>query len=218
VTTRYLQHHRVSLALHELRGGTGRPLLILHGLGGRTPSAVPAWAGPWAGPVVGLDFTGHGESTVPKGGGYSAELLMGDVDMAIADLGKCTVVGFGLGGYVALLIAGARPTRVRGAIIADGPGMSGGVPGASAHAIITEMSDQGKAPDRWALLELSRDPRPADYAMSYVRQAEALSGLDHPIAVAARLRPAWLSAVADDPSVLVAPLPAALGRMARVED
>ena len=36
----------------------------------------------WPGPVYGLDFTGHGASTVPVGGGYSAEMLLADADTA----------------------------------------------------------------------------------------------------------------------------------------
>jgi pimeloyl-ACP methyl ester carboxylesterase len=206
----FLQHHRVSLALHELRGGPGRPLLMLHGLGSRTPIAVPLWADGWTGPVLGLDFTGHGASTVPVGGGYSAEVLMGDADMAVNHIGECTVVGQGLGGYIALLIAGARPAQVRGAIIADGPGISGGVPGPASSAIVTGVPEQGKTPDRWALLELSRDPRPADYAMSFVRQAAEFSGIDMPIAVTAQARPQWLRAVAEDPCVLDTTMPQAL--------
>ncbi len=51
---------RVLLALHELRSGEGRPLLLLHGLGERTPDRVPAYVEAWDGPVFGLDFTGHG--------------------------------------------------------------------------------------------------------------------------------------------------------------
>ena len=38
MTTTLLTHVKVQLALHELRPGTGRPLLLLHGLGERTPS------------------------------------------------------------------------------------------------------------------------------------------------------------------------------------
>ena len=77
-----LQHNKVTLALHELRGGSGRPLLHLHGLGERTPDAVPAHLEAWPGPVWGLDLTGHGESSVPVGGGYFCEALMADVDIA----------------------------------------------------------------------------------------------------------------------------------------
>ena len=36
-----LRHAKVELALHTLREGEGRPLLLLHGLGERTPAAVP---------------------------------------------------------------------------------------------------------------------------------------------------------------------------------
>ena len=63
----------------------------------------------WPGPVWALDFTGHGASTVPRGGGYTAEVLMADADAALAHLGPATVLGRGLGAYVALLLAGARP-------------------------------------------------------------------------------------------------------------
>ena len=103
-----LRHNVVDLALHTLREGAhgATPLLLLHGLGERTPTEAPAWTASWQGPVLGLDFTGHGASTVPTGGGYSAEVLMGDVDVALADVGPCAVAGRGLGAYVALLIAG----------------------------------------------------------------------------------------------------------------
>jgi pimeloyl-ACP methyl ester carboxylesterase len=112
----WLRHSKIDLALHELRAGEGRALLLLHGLGERSPSQVPAFVESWLGPVYALDFAGHGDSTVPVGGGYTAEILMADTDHALAHLGKATVVGRGLGAYVALMIAGARPLLVRGAI------------------------------------------------------------------------------------------------------
>ena len=52
MTTVLLQHNKVQLALHELRAGEGGPLLHLHGLAERTPSAVPAHLEPWPGPVL----------------------------------------------------------------------------------------------------------------------------------------------------------------------
>ena len=51
---------------------------------------------------------------------------MADADAALAHLGPATVYGRGLGAYVALLIAGARPDLVRGAVLDDGPGLVGG--------------------------------------------------------------------------------------------
>src|SRR5688572_14199327 len=114
-----LKHNRIELALHRLRAGQGRALLLLHGLGERSPELVPEELAGWPGPIHALDFTGHGASTVPRGGGYTCELLMADADVALARLGEATVVGRGLGAYIALLIAGGRPEQVRGAVLRD---------------------------------------------------------------------------------------------------
>lgn len=230
-----LTHVRVRLALHELRPGAGRPLLLLHGLGERTPDHVPDAARAWPGPVHGLDLTGHGRSSRSLGGGYTAEVLMADVDAALAHLGPATVLGRGLGAYVALLIAGARPTLVRGAVLADGPGLAGGGPAPHSPVVVApgsvlddlDREGAGEAgaidepdparPDPWALVELARDVRPDDYATTYVRQAVELSGLDEPLAVAAVVRPPWLAAVAAEPGVVCEDVPAALARFAAVE-
>ena len=199
-----LQHNKIQLALHELRKGAQPRLLLLHGLGEQSPSELPAWAQAWPGSVHALDFTGHGASTVPHGGGYTCEVLMGDVDVALARLGPCTVVGRGLGAYVALLIAGARPQLVRGAVLDDGPGLAGGGTGPGAVSVLhVQPADEGP-PDPWALLELTRDVRPPDYATSFARQAIQLSGLRAPLAVVARWRPPWLAAVAEEPGVVTA--------------
>ena len=51
----WLRHHRIDLALHRLADGehpSARPLLLLHGLGERTPDRVPTWVD-WPGPVFG---------------------------------------------------------------------------------------------------------------------------------------------------------------------
>lgn len=209
--TQHLIHNRVRLALHALRPEPeGRALLLLHGLGERTLTHLPAWADPWPGPVYGLDFTGHGESTVPVGGGYSSEMLMADADAAVQHLGTCTIVGRGVGAYAALLIAGGRPTQVLGAVLCDGPGIVGGGPGPLAGIFTLLPPHDGSAPDPWALFELSRDIRPPDYATTFVHLAAAGSALHRPIAVSARWRPQWLAAVADHPAVMNAPLGEAL--------
>ena len=197
MTTAYLDHNRVRLALHELRPGTGRPLLLLHGLGERSPRQVPDHASGWPGPVHALDFTGHGDSTVPCCGGYTAELLMADVDLALAHLGEATIVGRGIGGYVALLIAGARPTLVRGAVVDDGPGLLGGAPGPTS-AVVRHVPETAPAPpDPYALVELATDVRTAEYAVTYARHAVERSGLDQPVTVVATTRPPWLAGVVD---------------------
>ena len=122
----HLTHNRIDLVLHSLRESDGPNLLLLHGLGEASPTEVPAFADDWPGAVHALDFTGHGASTLPVGGGYTAEMLMADADVAVRHLGSTTIVGRGLGAYIALLIAGARAPMVQGVVLADGPGMSGG--------------------------------------------------------------------------------------------
>ena len=197
MTITMLRHNKVDLALHTLRGGDGTVLLLLHGLGEASPEHPPQWAQGWTGPVIALDFTGHGGSTVPPGGGYTAEILLADADVAVAELGLATVVGRGLGAYVALMLAGARPQQVRGAVLCDGPGLAGGAIGPTSQSFVT-LAPSRHPPDPYALFELSRDLRPPDYATLFVRMAAESSGLEEPIAVAAVVRPPWLAAVVDE--------------------
>ncbi|MGY6499764.1 MAG: alpha/beta fold hydrolase [Acidimicrobiales bacterium] len=209
-----LPHNRVELVLHPVAEGEGRPLLHLHGLGERTPEAVPDHLSTWSGPVFGLDFTGHGHSTVPAGGGYTAEVLMADADVALDHLGEVTVYGRGLGAYVALMLAGARPTQVHGAILDDGPGLAGGGPAPSSPVLARIAAQVPRPPDPYALAELSSDVRPPDYATTFVRQAIHFGELEPCVSVAARVRPEWLSAVVGEFGVVEESVAEALLRYA----
>lgn len=193
-------HNRVELALHTLRDASGPPLLLLHGLGEASPREVPAFAVDWPGAVHALDFTGHGASTLPVGGGYTAEFLIADADLALQHLGTATIVGRGLGAYIALLVSGPRAAQVAGTVLADGPGISGGPNVPTSQPVVTAAS-VATTPDPHAILELGRDLRPADYATTFVRLANEGSALDEPISVTARFRPAWLQAVCEMPGV-----------------
>ena len=215
VETVTLTHVGVSLALHRLSDGdpSVRPLLLLHGLGEHTPDELPDHLSPWPGPVWGLDFTGHGASSIPRGGGYTAELLMADVDHALGHLGEVTIHGRGLGAYLGLLVAGARPELVTGTILADGSGIDGG--GESPHSpalVIPANPARRGTPDPFALAELASDVRPDDYAGIYARQALEFSGMATPITVTAVVRPPWLRAVVAEPGVATSTLSEALAR------
>lgn len=215
----FVRHHRIELAVHRLAEGDRpdhHPLLLLHGLGERTPGRVPD-AVTWPGPVLGLDFTGHGRSTVPVGGGYTSELLVGDVDAVLATLGPVTLLGRGLGAYIALLAAAAHADQVRGAVLADGPGIAGGGVHPGSAALPRPQPGEVGPPDPFALLELSRDVRPADYAQSFVRFVVEESPLDEPLHVAAVVRPEWLEAVAAEPGVGGGTLAEGLARYASLE-
>lgn len=214
-----LRHNQVDLALHPLRDAVDeavRPLLLLHGLGEATPTAAPEWTDVWSGAVFGLDLTGHGASTGSNGGGYTAEVLMADAATAVNHLGPCTILGRGLGAYVALLVAGACPDRVHGAVLADGPGLAGGGPAPGSPMMLAGVAMPPGPPDPFALVELSRDVRPPDYAVSWALQAVLGSELETPLTVVATVRPPWLAAVAEAPGVadLQGDLPAALASYA----
>ena len=208
-----LRHGKLTLALHQLRSGSGRALLRLHGLGERSPRAPSAELADWPGPIFALDFTGHGESAIPVGGGYVPELLLADADTALAHLGAATVIGYGIGAYAALMLCGIRSKAVRGAILCDGPGLAGGgsEPGPPTPAR-SPLSRPGP-PDPFALLELENDVRPPEFAERFATMAIQGSGLERPISLCAaslgRARavdasegepgerdwPAWLTAV-----------------------
>lgn len=202
-TTQQLVHNKVSLALHTLRVGSGTPLLLLHGLGEHSPSTVPEVATRWPGPIYALDFTGHGQSSVPAGGGYSCEILLADVDIALRYLGGACLLGRGIGSYIALLAAGARPELVHGAVLTDGPGLAGGATHISAVTEIATVGDRsGQTPDPWALIELSRDARPANYASTFARLSVTGPNNIDPIAVCCVVRPPWIEAINEEPGVM----------------
>ena len=218
MTITFVRHNKVDLALHQLRDAideTARPLLLLHGLGEHTPAAAPAWVTSWQGAIVGLDFTGHGNSTIPSGGGYTAELLLGDADAALAVLieqspdATITVFGRGLGAYIGLQLAGARAAQVHGAIMLDGPGLAGGPTGPTSQSFFS-LPPSNRTPDPYALVELGRDLRPPDYVRSFVQLAIAGSKLEEPVAVCSVFRPKWVAAVADERGVMDVPLAEAL--------
>ncbi|MFF7104486.1 alpha/beta fold hydrolase [Streptomyces nigra] len=106
-------------------GGSGRPVLLLHGLAGH--------AGEWDVPaqrlspryrVVAVDQRGHGASERhPRD--VSRAAYVADV-VAVADhlaLRRPVLVGQSLGGHTAMLVAAAHPGLVRGLVLVEaGPG------------------------------------------------------------------------------------------------
>ncbi len=208
-----LRHGQVRLALHQVREGDGHPLLLLHGLAERTRPDLPPYFDPWPGPIWGLDFTGHGASSVPTGGGYTAEILLADANTALDHLGQATVFGRGLGAWIALQLAGAQPTHVLGAILFDGPGLIGGGIEPGSSFVIQAPADAGPdrpTPDPFAVAELARDIRPPDYAATFVRFAVESSELPEPIAVSTVARPEWLQGVVGEPGVVEVPVEEAI--------
>jgi pimeloyl-ACP methyl ester carboxylesterase len=184
-----LRHGRVGIELHERRSGSGVPLLLLHPLG-ESAATWPAEPVDWgAGPVFALDFAGHGASEPLQGGAYHPEHFLADADVALERLAPpCVVVGAGIGAYVALLLAGARPDAVRATCLLGGAGLAGG--GSSPpHERATATTADGLERFERLVATASRaydagtdpmvalceeDCRPLDYVESFARAAGPL--------------------------------------------
>ncbi len=185
---RRIRHATLDLALHEVQAGTGVPLLLLHELGG----ASGTWASDGldgAGPVFALDFVGHGDSEWRPGGGYTPELFAADADAALAALGPCRIAGTGLGAYVAVLLAGARPELVPAALLLPGRGLDGGGPEPGHGSRFDDRAPVEACDPLVRACEL--DVRPPDYATAFAEAARSLWLLEDD-----RARPPWWQAVA----------------------
>jgi pimeloyl-ACP methyl ester carboxylesterase len=113
------------LRLHHLDfGGSGRPIVCLHGVTGH------AWMWRSVGPgltalghVRALDMRGHGDSQWSPDGSYSTDDHVADLTAVLATLGDEPVdlVGLSWGGLVSLAYASANPGRVRRLALVDVP-------------------------------------------------------------------------------------------------
>jgi len=217
MTTTELRCGRRVLALHRLREGRAGvvPVLRLHALGGRAGEPGPLGLEHWPGEVWGLDFSGHGASSRPVGGGYCPEVLMAEADAAVAHLGPVVVVGWGVGAYAGLLLGGARPESVTGLVLADGAGLAGSDAEAWEVTIVEHPpppvpaspgSGIDPTTDPYAWAELQADHRPAEHAVSYLRRAVArrdpAAGPFAVVALDPATHVAWVDAVEAEPGVL----------------
>lgn len=99
----------------------GPPLVLLHGIAGSsrdwhaTACHLPGRR------AIALDARGHGESDWDPGEAYSVDMHFADLAVALDALGieRCVLVGFSMGGGVAILTAAALPERVAGLVVID---------------------------------------------------------------------------------------------------
>jgi pimeloyl-ACP methyl ester carboxylesterase len=226
---------RTEVALHELRADAGPTLLCLHALRGQAADFAEL-APAWPGRVLALDFAGHGASGRPRGGSYTPELLAGDVDAALDHIeaahaqtdvlpgqtasrsraktrepATLHLLGVGIGAYIALLVAGARPERVRAAYLLPGAGLEGGgaaprsqIEGNELYAEVAALLAAAAQPDLAShdpmVRLLEADPRPPDYARSFADRAARLL-----LAEDGSHRPPWWEAARESVCALRAP-------------
>jgi 2-succinyl-6-hydroxy-2,4-cyclohexadiene-1-carboxylate synthase len=177
------------------RGIRARPLVLLHGFTGSAASweAVRAAFRP-ARRVVAIDLPGHGATTVTRAfdGSFVATTDLVAATMDALGIADADVVGYSMGGRVALQLALARPDRV-GRLVLESA--SAGLATAAARARRREA-------DAALALAIERDGITA-----FVRRWEALplfrSLADQPSAVRETLRAQRLAC---DPGGLAASL------------
>jgi pimeloyl-ACP methyl ester carboxylesterase len=119
--------HRIKgahgLELHVLEWSTeGVPLVLLHGLGNEAhlwDDFVPAVAPHYR--VLALDQRGHGDSDWDPEARYDAESMTDDLEAVLDafEIDRFVLLGFSMGGRVAMTFAGRHPERLAGLVIAD---------------------------------------------------------------------------------------------------
>lgn len=121
--------HLHNLEFHVERTGSGPPLLLLHGFTGSSAewaALLPALAPLRT--VIAVDLIGHGRSSAPADPArYTMEHCVADV-LALLDalgLARADVLGYSMGGRVALHVAAAAPERVGSLILeSSSPGLA----------------------------------------------------------------------------------------------
>jgi pimeloyl-ACP methyl ester carboxylesterase len=113
----------MALRVVELNDGSGTPVVCLHGWLDHSMAFAPmarARAGRW----VGLDQRGFGASEhVGAGGIYHFHDHVADLDALVEHLDQPVhLVGHSMGGTVACMYAGARPSRVASLAVVEGLG------------------------------------------------------------------------------------------------
>ncbi|MBA2461438.1 MAG: alpha/beta fold hydrolase [Actinobacteria bacterium] len=132
--------------LRYLTGGSGDPLLLLHGLGGAAanwiellPSALERYR------VLAPDLPGHGRSgRLPACADVTAfaDVVAGLVEREAA--APALVAGHSFGGLIALRLAERRPDLVRGLLLAAPAGIGSGARAARAAILVTGYVRPGR--------------------------------------------------------------------------
>ena len=116
-----------TVRVHYYEGGSGLPLVLVHGLGGRADdwsNLIPQLVRDHH-HVYALDLPGYGRSEWPGNAKYSIPEEAGDVEAFISKMGlsQTDLAGWSMGGWVAMRVALDEPQRIRRLILIDSPGL-----------------------------------------------------------------------------------------------
>lgn len=196
------------LRLHVALGGSGPPLLLLHGFTGSTET----WA-PLRGPLgvayatIVVDLPGHGRSTAPhEPARYGLERFADDLARVLDLLAveRAAVLGYSMGGRAALRLALRHPDRVAALVLeSTSPGITDPVRRAERLASDADLADSIERDgihtfaERWERLPLWETQRALPPATRALLRAQREA--NQPRGLANSLRGAGAGA---DPSVL----------------
>jgi pimeloyl-ACP methyl ester carboxylesterase len=99
----------------------GEPLVLLHGIAGSSADWEATVQHLGQRRIIALDARGHGESDWDPDEAYSGDQHFSDVATALdaLEVDRCTLVGFSMGGGVAIILAAALPERISGVVVVD---------------------------------------------------------------------------------------------------
>ncbi|HLJ78188.1 MAG TPA: alpha/beta hydrolase [Acidobacteriaceae bacterium] len=117
--------------VHYYEGGSGMPLVLVHGLGGRADdwvNLIPQLVRDHH-HVYALDLPGYGRSEWPGNAKYSIAEEAGDVQAFMNKMGlqQTDLAGWSMGGWVAMQAAVNEPQRIRRLVIFDSAGLTFGL-------------------------------------------------------------------------------------------
>ena len=195
-----LTHHRLpvnGVTYHALEAGSGPALLLLHGFTGSHANwhAVMAALAP-SFRVIAADLLGHGQTDAPADPArYAMPHAAADLValMTALDAGTFHLLGYSMGGRLALFTALAYPERVRSLVLESAsPGLAGADERAARvtadEALAASIVRDGMAAfvDRWEALPLFASQTRLPAAMRARLRAQRLA--NNPTGLANSLR------------------------------
>ena len=136
--------------LYYEKSGSGAPLLLLHGWGGRADSFLPVTRDfSAARTVYAVDFPGHGNSPEPPAPWSVTEYM--ELIWAFIrrmDISGCDIIAHSFGGRVALLLAAEHPEAVRRMVLTGCAGIKPPASGKKtlrtrAYKVLRALADNG---------------------------------------------------------------------------
>jgi pimeloyl-ACP methyl ester carboxylesterase len=114
------------LPVSYLEGGTGKPVVFVHGLGGQALDWTPFLADVVRAGyhVYAMDLPGFGETAKPRERTYSVREQARFVEsfLSVLRLGPVALVGISMGGWIAATVALDQPQRIAQLVMMDSAG------------------------------------------------------------------------------------------------